>query len=266
MISSEVFNNRINQHNQSCDSPLCPICDSAHKIRKQCAISYAVMDEINKGIELDNGRIVQPTMQLLTLTVPKVPIFQFGDEFKQLKTDFKTFLSTKMEKTSGKLITIDQLLLGCSTYYHLSLGDTRSGNPLIGIHLHAILLLQPSFLGANAITKAMIRDYWMIVTGHCTLLQTHIKKMPLTHSNFIRATAYGLAKLDFNEVIANPNKYIQLLPMIHGQHFTQHTKVMRKIRSQVTEEYKINRQLAHDEQMKIEICNRIGAYEVVSKD
>jgi len=261
--SSIVNNNRIDQQNQSCGSPLCPICDSAHKIRKQCGIACAVMDKINEGIILDNGRKLTPTMQLLTLTVPKVPVYEFDDALKQIKTDFKTFLSTKMQKQSGKLVTINQCLLGSSTYYHLSLSDTRSGNPLIGVHLHAILLLQPSFLGVNAITKDMVRDYWMIVTGHRDLLQTHMKKIPLTHSNFIRATAYGLAKLDFDEAIANPRKYIQLLSCLHGKHFVQHTGMMKSFRKEVREEYKVNQQIAHNAQMQIEIAKRIDAYDVI---
>jgi len=236
--ASKVVNNRINQNHQSCDSPVCPICASAHKIRKQCAISYAVFDEIKQGIVLGNGRIDNPIMKLLTLTVPKVPIHLFTQTFKKLREDLKVFIEYQMRKTPKKLVTFDQSLLGYSVYYHVSLTNDYSGNQVVGIHLHSILLLKPSFNGANSITKGMVSDGWSEVVGLNQNLETNIKSIKPTPVDFVRTVAYGLAKYDFDKAIANPHKYIQLLPLITGRKFQTHFDCMSTLRTKVQKHHK----------------------------
>ena len=258
--ASIVINNRINQQCQSCDSIFCPICASTHKIRRECAIAYGVIDKINEGIELDNGRKTMPILYFLTLTVPKVSVNQFDYVFKQLKANYKTFLKTKMEKASGKLVTFNQSLLGRSDYYHISLNDDCYGNPLVGVHLHAILMLNPSFSGANSIIKKMVKDYWMSINGSSSILQTNIKPLPSTRHDFKNNHAYNLAKLDFDSIIANPSKFIALLPCIQGKRFNTHTGLIRQYRKEVREEYKIEQEIKHQAQMQLEIAKRIDAY------
>jgi len=261
--ASIVIDNRINQQLQSCDSIFCPICSSTHKIRRECAIAYGVIDKINKGMELDNGRKTSPILHYLTLTIPKEPIFLFEETFKQLKYDFKLYLKTKMKKKSGKTVTINQSLLGSSVYYHLALDDDDNGNPVAGVHLHAILMLKPSFAGVNSITKDMIRDYWMIVTGHRIQLETSIVPLPSTRHDFKNNHAYNLAKFDFDSIISNPTKFIALLPYIQGQRFNTHTGLIRTYRKEVRNEYKLEQEIKHKAQMKLDIANRIDAYEIV---
>jgi len=242
--ASIVINNRIDQQKQSCDSPFCPICASAHRIRKECAIAYGVFDEINQGIVLKNdrilgnGRICNPYSSLLTLTVPKIPIYEFADTFKKLRADFKVFLEFQMEKQSGKWVSFDQSLLGHSVYYHLSLKNDYAGNPVVGVHLHAILLLKPSFKGLNSITSDMITDGWSEVVGQHKKLQTNIKSIPLTQTDFIRTVAYGLAKWDFDEAIANPDKFVQLIPYTKGQKFQAHDGEIATLRKKVQKYHK----------------------------
>jgi len=235
---SIVIDNRINQQLQSCDSPFCPICASAHRIRKECAIAYGVFDEINQGIMLENGRICNPCLSFLTLTVPKVPIDEFEDTFKKIRSDFKVFLEFQMEKKLGKWVSFDQSLLGHSVYYHLSLKNDYAGNPVVGVHLHAILLLKPSIKGINSITSDMITDGWSEVVGQQKKLQTNITSISLTHTDFIRTVAYGLAKWDFDEAIANPNKFIELIPYIKGKRFQSHTGEIAKLRTKVQKYHK----------------------------
>jgi len=233
--------NRIDQQKQSCDSIFCPICASTHKIRRECAIAYGVIDKINEGIELDNGKKTSPILRYLTLTIQKEYIYLFEETFEQLKSNFKLFLKTPMQKKSGKYVTIAESLLGCSIYYHLALDDDYAGNPVVGIHLHAILLLKPSFAGVNSITQQMICDYWMIVTGQHVLLETKIQTLPSTPHDFKNNHAYNLAKFDFNSIIANPSKFVALIPYLQGQHFHTHTGLIRKYRKEVREEHKTRR-------------------------
>jgi len=263
--ASIVKNNRIDQQFQSCDSMFCPICASTHKIRRECAIAYGVIDKINECLVLDNGRKTTPVLYYLTLTIPKVLLNQFPYAFKQLKADYKLFLKTKMEKKSGKSVTFNQSLLGSSVYYHLALDDDYNGNPTVGVHLHAILMVRPSFACANSITKDMVRDYWMKTVGSNIPLQTHIKPLPLTRHDFKNNHAYNLAKFDFDSIIANPSKFIALIPYLKGQNFHSHTKRIGTYRKEVRNEYKLEQEIKHKAQMKQEIANRINAYTIISK-
>ena len=126
-------------------------------------------------------------------------------------------------------------------------------------------MVRPSFTGKNCITKDMVRNYWMKVTGHSTQLQTKIVPLPSTRHDFKNNHAYNLAKFNFDSVIANPGKFVALLPYIQGQRFNSHTGLIRKYRKEVRDEYKLEQQKKHEAEMKLEMAKRVNAYTVINK-
>jgi len=259
----DTTKNRIDQQRQSCGLLFCPICASTQRINREVAIAYRVIDKIIAK-NLGSGKKSKPVLKLLTLTVPKVLPHELEASFKKLKQDFKMLLNTKMTKKSGKIVSFNDSLLGCSVYYHLSVSNDCHGYPTVGVHLHAVLLLRPSFSGADAITGIMIKDYWMIVTGLHDSLETNIKSIQATSTDFKNTNRYGLNRFNFDDIIANPRKFIEILPYIQGKHFCSHSGVLRTYRNKVRAEYAEEQRIEKKAKTLLEIEARKDAYVVVS--
>ncbi len=238
---SVVKDNRIDQNKLSCDSIFCPICAATHKINREMAIAYPVVDEIIASSILDNGRKSVPIMQSLTLTIPNAAPYEFEDTFKQLKLNYKLLLDTEMKKASGKFVSFRQSLRGHSVYYHLSFKDNYEDCAVVGVHLHAILLLNPSFKGKKLVTGKMLAKCWQELNGERYLLETNMDPLAITYDDYKQATKSGLLKFNFDDIIANPRKFLAVLPYIQGQHFVSHYGDLRTFRAEAQREYKKRR-------------------------
>ena len=142
-------------------------------------------------------------MRLITLTLPKDLPANFDENFKELKINFIELLKIKTNKQEnsdepGKLVNFDMSLIGYSVYFHPALEDDYHGNPVVGIHLHAISLLEPSFTTTNSITKIMIDELWAIANQSSVLLETDIETLPPTDKDFVQTHAFGIKKHDFD--------------------------------------------------------------------
>ena len=235
--TTKLTDNRIDQQKQSCDSPYCPICTEVHKIRREMAIAKGVVNKIFASQHLGNGKTSVPTLRIVTLTGPRVLIGQVDDALALIKQNYKAFLNTEMKKESGKIVSIQQSLLGNSAYFHISLSDDYLGNPTIGVDLHAIWLLKPSFATNNSITRKMIKKYWRVINAEQYSLETTCDTMPTTYNEFRKQCKNGLKRFDFDEIIANPKKFVAVMPYLHKKKFSIHNGALKQYRKEVRDNH-----------------------------